>query len=134
MKWPHVKSKKTGLFSPEALGFVADRFRVLGEPMRLKLLIALETGERNVTELVQLTEATQANVSKHLGILSDAGMVSRRKEGLKTFYKISDPQIFKLCELMCSKLQREFTEKSGHFRSAPSTAVARSEPRQRKKA
>jgi len=75
MSRPKTKSKKSRLFSPEALGFVAERFRVLGEPMRLKLLIALETGEKNVTELVQLTEATQANVSKHLGILSDAGMV-----------------------------------------------------------
>ena len=84
--------------------------------MRLKLLIALENGEKNVTELVQHTEATQANVSKHLGILSDAGMVSRRKEGLKTFYFISDPQIFELCDLMCSKLQREFSAKSAHFR------------------
>ena len=116
MKRPLAKSKKSRVFSPEALGFVAGRFRVLGEPMRLKLLIALETGEKNVSELVQLTEATQANVSKHLGILSDAGMVSRRKEGLKTFYVISDPQIFKLCDLMCSKLQKEFIEKSAHFR------------------
>jgi len=116
MTRPLTKSKKARLFSPEALGFVAERFRVLGEPMRLKLLIALETGEKNVTELVQLTEATQANVSKHLGILCDAGMLSRRKEGLKTFYVISDPQIFKLCDLMCSKLQKEFSEKSAHFR------------------
>ena len=116
MPRPKTKSKTSRLFSAEALGFVAERFRVLGEPMRLKLLIALETGEKNVTELVQLTEATQANVSKHLGILSDAGMVSRRKEGLKTFYVISDPQIFKLCDLMCSKLQKEFSEKSRHFR------------------
>lgn len=116
MKRPKTKSKKSRLFSPEALGFVANRFRVLGEPMRLKLLIALETGEKNVTELVQLTEATQANVSKHLGILSDAGMVARRKEGLKTYYVISDPQILKLCDLMCSKLQKEFSQKSSHFR------------------
>jgi len=116
MKRSPSKSKRNRPFSPAALDFVATRFRVLGEPMRLKLLIALETGEKNVTELVQLTEATQANVSKHLGILSDAGMVSRRKEGLKTFYEISDPQIFKLCDLMCSKLQKEFSEKSRHFR------------------
>jgi DNA-binding transcriptional ArsR family regulator len=95
---------------------VADRFRALSEPMRLKLLLALQTGEKNVTELVQATAATQANVSKHLGILTDAGMLSRHKEGLKTFYVISDPQILKLCDLMCSKLQKEFTEKSRHFR------------------
>ncbi len=49
---------------------------------------------------------------KHLGILPDAGMVSRRKEASKTFYVISDPQIFELCDLMCSKLQKEFSEKS----------------------
>ncbi len=116
MKRPSSKSKTNRAFSPQALDFVANRFRVLGEPMRLKLLIALETGEKNVTELVHLTDATQANVSKHLGILSDAGMISRRKEGLRTFYEISDPQIFKLCDLMCSKLEKEFREKSTHFR------------------
>jgi DNA-binding transcriptional ArsR family regulator len=109
------KTVRYGL-TGQGLELIADRFRVLGEPMRLKLLIALETGEKNVSELVQLTEATQANVSKHLGILTDAGMVARRKEGLKTFYVISDPQIFKLCDLMCSKLQKEFSEKSSHFR------------------
>ncbi len=84
--------------------------------MRLKLLIALARGEKNVTELVRLTGATQANVSKHLGILTEAGMISRRKEGLKTFCVISDPQIFELCDLMCSKLQKEFRQKSSHFR------------------
>lgn len=110
------KSKKPRAFSKQALEFVAGRFRVLGEPMRLVLLVALETGEKNVTELVEVTGATQGNVSKHLGILSDAGMVSRRKEGLKVFYFISDPQIIELCDLMCSKLQKEFTEKSSHFR------------------
>ena len=110
------KAKKTPTLPKEALDFVASRFRVLGEPMRLVLLMALETGEKNVTELVEQTGATQGNVSKHLGILSDAGMVSRRKEGLKTFYFISDPQIIELCELMCSKLQKEFSEKSRHFR------------------
>lgn len=110
------KKSKSPLLSKEALDFVANRFRVLGEPMRLVLLMTLETGEKNVTELVAETGATQGNVSKHLGILSDAGMVSRRKEGLKTFYFISDPQIIELCDLMCSKLEKEFSEKSRHFR------------------
>ena len=111
-------AKKTARYAltGQGLELIAARFRVLGEPMRLKLLIALAKGEKNVTELAQLAEATQANVSKHLGILTDAGMVSRRKEGLKTFCGISDSQIFKLCDLMCSKLQKEFREKSSHFR------------------
>ncbi len=110
------KRKKTRSLSPRALEYVAERFRVLGEPMRLTLLIALETGEKNVTELVDFIGATQGNISKHLGILTDAGMVSRRKEGLKVFYFISDPQIFDLCDLMCSKVQKDFREKSRHFR------------------
>jgi ArsR family transcriptional regulator len=109
------KTARYGL-TGQGLELIADRFRVLGEPMRLKLLIALETSEKNVTELVELTGATQGNVSKHLGILSETGMVSRRKEGLKVFYFISDPQIIELCDLMCSKVEKEFREKSSHFR------------------
>ena len=116
MKRVSPKSKKRRTFSAEALEFVAGRFRVLGEPLRLRLLVALEGGEKNVTELVQETGATQGNVSKHLGILSEAGMVSRRKEGLKVFYFISDPQIIELCDLMCARLEQEFTKKSAHFR------------------
>ena len=84
--------------------------------MRLVLLSAIESGEKNVTELVVETGATQANVSKHLGILSDAGMVARRKDGLRTFYFISDPQIIELCDVMCSKLEKEFGQKFRHFR------------------
>lgn len=90
--------------SDEALGLVAGRFRLLGEPMRLRLLQALEESERSVGELVGLTGATQANVSKHLGLLHEAGIVARRKEGLNTFYRIADESIFELCDLVCTSL------------------------------
>ena len=116
MKRSHLKSRKSRKFSKEALDFVAGRFRVLGEPMRLKLLIALEAGEKNVTHLVQLAQTTQGNASKHLAVLRAAGIIDRRKEGLMTFYFISDRQILDLCDLMCSKLEREFAAKSSHFR------------------
>ena len=102
--------------SDTALEMVAGRFRVLSEPMRLRLLATLQEGERNVGALVEATGSTQANVSKHLGILAAAGMVGRRKEGLSVFYFISDAKIFQLCELMCSKLEEELAEKSRHFR------------------
>lgn len=110
-----TKSRKPAKFSSQALGFVARRFRVLGEPMRLTLLVALDTGEKNVGQLVKLTRTTQANVSKHLRVLSDAGMVASRKAGLKTFYFISDPQIIDLCHLMCARLKKEFAARSAHF-------------------
>ena len=102
--------------SAQALELVAQRFKVLGEPTRLRLLVALEAGEQNVTSLVEAAQSTQANVSKHLGILLDAGMVSRRKEGLNAFYLIADPRLFELCDLMCRRLEQEFAKKKSHFR------------------
>lgn len=110
------RKNKSPRISGPALRLVARRFKVLSEPARLQLLIALEHGEHHVTALVKLTNLTQANVSKHLGILMDVGMVDRRKEGLNAFYFISDAQILDLCELMCVKMEKEFAQKSAHFR------------------
>ena len=74
------KAKLQGM-TPEALEFVAARFRVLSEASRLKLILALEEGEKNVTGLVETTGLTQANVSRHLQTLTGAGILGRRKEG-----------------------------------------------------
>jgi len=98
-------SLRTNQISPEVLEFIASRFKVLAEPMRLRILHELQQGERTVTQIIEGTEANQANVSKHLGILTRAGMVSRRKEGLNAYYSISDPVIFELCDLVCNKLR-----------------------------
>lgn len=98
-----------------ALDLIAARFRVLGEPMRLRLLIALEDGERNVTSLVQATGATQANVSRHLQTLAEAGILGRRKEGLNVFYFIADPGIFDLCEGVCGSLRKRFGAQARAF-------------------
>ena len=94
---------------------VAARFKVLADPTRLRLLHALESGEKNVTQLVTATGGLQANISKHLALLANAGMVGRRKEGLNVFYFIADETILRLCALMCSKLQKEFDQKAAHF-------------------
>jgi DNA-binding transcriptional ArsR family regulator len=96
----------------EALELVAARFKVLAEPMRLRLLNALHNGERSVTALVEATGATQANVSKHLAVLADASMVSRRKEGLNVFYFIADPMVFQLCELVCARMRIELEQRA----------------------
>jgi len=88
----------------EALALVARRFAVLAEPMRLRLLQALMNGERSVGALAEAAGGTQANVSRHLQTLADAGLVARRKEGLQVFYAISDPSIFELCTLVCGSL------------------------------
>jgi ArsR family transcriptional regulator len=91
--------------SDEALELIAGRFRMLAEPMRLRILNTLGENEMSVTELVAATGANQANVSKHLSILLHAGIVSRRKEGLTANYRVSDPTIFELCDVVCDRLK-----------------------------
>ncbi len=89
---------------------LAQRFRVIGEPMRIKLLDSLREREASVSELCAATGASQQNVSKHLGVLLDAGIVGRRKEGNQVFYSIADEGIFRLCEEVCGGLQRQVAE------------------------
>ncbi len=96
---------------PEPLiDLVAQRFRVLGEPMRIKLLDRLREGDATVGELQEAVGASQQNVSKHLGILHSAGMVSRTKRGTSVVYAISDPSVFELCDQVCGGVRRQLTE------------------------
>jgi len=96
--------------SEEALILIASWFRALGEPSRLKILRALEVGERNITELVAATGLTQANVSRHVQSLVDAGMVGRRREGLTVVCFIADPGITELCDNVCNNLMKRLTQ------------------------
>jgi DNA-binding transcriptional ArsR family regulator len=96
---------------PEQLvELVAQRFRVLGEPLRIRLLDRLRQGPASVSELQEAVGASQQNVSKHLGILHAANMVARRKEGNRTVYEISDPVVFELCDLVCGGVRRQVDE------------------------
>ena len=93
---------------PEPLiELVAQRFRVLGEPMRIKLLDRLREGEATVGELQEALGASQQNVSKHLGILHAAGMVDRTKDGNHARYSIGDPSVFELCDQVCGAVRRQ---------------------------
>ena len=96
---------------PEPLvELIARRFRVIGEPMRIRLLDRLRLGETSVNELTAALGASQQNVSKHLGILLEAGIVARRREGPHVLYSIADDSIFALCEQVCGGLRRQLTE------------------------
>jgi ArsR family transcriptional regulator len=98
---------------PEALlEFIAQRFRAMGEPMRLRILMLLEEGERTVGDLVEALDATQANVSKHLGVLTASGLLARRKEGLNAYYSIADPMIFNMCEMVCGSLKQHHDKRA----------------------
>lgn len=101
---------KQGPMSDEALEMVARRFAALAEPMRLRLLQRLMKGEMHVNGLVEEVGGTQANVSRHLQTLTQANILSRRKEGLQVFYAICDPTIPKLCHLVCGTLEKQLTK------------------------
>lgn len=91
----------TPAMSDKMMDLIARRFRTLGEPYRLRILQQLEAGERTVGELVAALDGNQPNVSKHLQILHSAGLIGRRRSGTSILYSISDPMVFRLCELVC---------------------------------
>ena len=111
--------------SEGALQMIADRFKVLGEPMRLKILHAVWDDERTVSEIMEAVGGLQANVSKHLAVLQHAGLVSRRKEGLHVFYRIADESVFDLCEVVCESLHDRLASQIDEFQPSASRRRAR---------
>lgn len=122
----------------EALAQVAAYFQTLSEPTRLSLLNLLRDGERNVGELAQLTGFTAANVSRHLALLTQHGLVARDSRGTSVYYRIADESVYALCDLVCGTLARRF-ERTASERAAfvdnaaraVSSRPARSVPRPR---
>lgn len=87
-----------------ALAHVAKYFKALAEPTRLKILNALQDGEKNVSQLTELSGGSQANVSKHLSLLTQTGLVQRESRGTSVYYRIADPSVYALCELVCGQI------------------------------
>jgi len=99
---------------PEPLvELIAQRFRVIGEPMRIRLLDHLREGSATVGELREALDATQQNVSKHLAVLHQAGIVRREKRANHVVYSIADESVFGLCEQVCGGLRRRISELDG---------------------
>jgi len=95
---------------PEELAeLIARRFRVIGEPMRVRLLDRLRDDELSVNELAEQLGAGQQNVSKHLAVLADAGVLARRKEGNRVYYRIADENVFALCDQVCGSLHAQLS-------------------------
>lgn len=98
-----AKEKSSLLLSPDQLEEVAALFKVLGEPMRLRILQTVCKAPRSVNEIVDATGATQANVSKHLSLLTSAGILRREKEGQRVYYSVREQLVVRLCELVRSE-------------------------------
>jgi len=106
-------AQKTKISHPLPLPLIeliAERFRVLGEPMRIRLMDAIYDGEATVSELQEATGASQQNVSQHLGVLLRAGIVAREKRGNRSVYTLADPSMFALCDAVYDGLRRQATE------------------------
>ena len=98
--------------TPDLLVLVAERFKALSEPARLQILSCLRSGEMTVSDLVERTGLGQANVSKHLQLLHSLGFVTREKDGLFVHYSLADKGVFRLCDLMCGRLEEEMKSRS----------------------
>ena len=83
---------------------IVARFRAMSNPIRLKMLHALEDGELSVSELLDRIGGSQANVSKHLAVLRGVDLVQPRRDGASVYYRISDPAVFTICEAVCDSL------------------------------
>ena len=101
---------------PEVIQPVAEYFNILSEPMRLRILNLLQDKEKCVQELVEATQTSQANVSKHLKVMLQAGIINRRPKGTSAYYGIEDPLIFELCHLVCNRLAERIEQQARQFR------------------
>ena len=108
---------------PEALAQVAAYFQALAEPTRLQLLNLLRERERNVGELAELTGYSAANVSRHLSLLTQHGLLAREPRGNSAYYRIADASIYGLCDLVCDSIARRI-DRTAHER-APFAAPAK---------
>jgi ArsR family transcriptional regulator len=97
---------------PELVELIARRFRALAEPMRIRLVDELRSGEATVGELAEALGASQQNVSRHLAVLADAGILGRRKAGNHVHYRIADEAVLTLCEDVCGSLRQRFASLS----------------------
>jgi len=95
------------MIQPELIPMVAARFKALSDPGRLSILAALHEREMNVSALVAATGRSQPNVSQHLAELARAGFVAPRREGTHVFYRIADPYVARLCDAVCSAVERQ---------------------------
>lgn len=105
-------SKKSPPMTQQQILTVSRMFKVLGEPTRLTILKLLFDRPMTVTEIVDALQTKQANVSKQLGMLYDAGLVSRERLGNQVTYAVGEPILMELCSLVCSKLHNDAIEQA----------------------
>jgi DNA-binding transcriptional ArsR family regulator len=115
-RWQQNEYEVTN-FSPALLAMIADFFKTLSEVSRLQIVCSLKTGPKNVTQIIEVTGLGQANVSKHLKLLTQAGIVHREPQGVSVIYSIANPFVFTLCDLVCNSLAAQLQKQNQHLES-----------------
>lgn len=101
--------------APEVLGAIAEYFKVLSEVSRLQILNCLRSGPMNVMELTEATGFSQANLSKHLKIMTQVGILSRQPKGVSAYYEVVDPNVFMLCHTVCDGIGDRLRQQARQF-------------------
>lgn len=96
--------------TPELAEMIATRLRVIADPNRIRILDLLRDGEQSVTQITERLGTSQQNTSKHLGLLLQAGILTRRKDGTTSLYSVADPGVYALCEQVCGGMQLQLAE------------------------
>ncbi|EDX83571.1 transcriptional regulator, ArsR family protein [Synechococcus sp. PCC 7335] len=117
-----TSANRVAQLSPESLALIANFFKVLSEPSRLQIVCTLKTGPHNITEIIEQTGLGQANVSKHLKLLSQAGIVSRQPRGVSAYYEIANPAFFQLCEIVCESLSIQLEQQTRRVEELTATS------------
>lgn len=107
-----IQEKTPSPLSPSALGLMADFFKLLSEVSRLQIVCSLKTGAKSVNEIIAETELGQANVSKHLKMLTQAGLLTREQRGVSVYYEIANPMLFEVCDRVCDALSIQVEQQS----------------------
>ena len=95
------------IFMESEIEQLSQKFKLLSEPSRLKILRSLFEGEKCVTEIIEATGLMQANVSKQLKIMQSNGILECRPEGLQRFYKVADNTVLDICNILCGRNTNE---------------------------
>ena len=84
--------------------------KALAHPLRLAIINRLDSGETAAAELISELEISKANLSKHMSLLANGGIVESRREGRQIFYRLTDPEIHKACTIMLSVIYRRLKQ------------------------
>lgn len=112
-----LDNEETSPLSPTVLAMIADFFKVLSEVSRLQIVCALKNGDKNVSQIIEITGLGQANVSKHLKLLTQAGIVKRTQQGVNVVYAIANPLVFSLCDLVCNSIVTQLQQQNQQLES-----------------